>query len=408
MHILILSTSSRNGGAAIAASRLANDLSPYIQVTLLTQDSILESVANPIRRKLLAKWFRLRRIVTRLLLLIDNRKDCYCSYNMLPSSMVTAINRLEPDLVHLHWVGGELLSIEDISKIKSPLVWTLHDLWPIIPSAEHHLIKTSTDTSFLASYRPLSLTSILMMRRKLRLLQQRSPHFIAPSHWASSLFQNSFAAAYSKVAVIPNSIDLSIFKVNRELVHLHANESLKEIRILVGSLASITDKVKGFDILLEVLHLLKLWNYKFELLTIGRSLEQITSDFSVTHLGQITSPQDMAMTYNSVHLTCIASRIETHSQTACESIACGTPVAAFDVAGNPSIVEHGKSGYLAQPFSPSDLANGIISCSKLGNSIEKRMLISKTALRWSSNVVVKSHLALYKQFLDGDTFNESP
>ena len=42
-----------------------------------------------------------------------------------------------------------------------------------------------------------------------------------------------------------------------------------------------------------------------------------------------------------------------------ESIACGTPVVAFDVGGIPDAVRHLETGYLARPGDPRDLAHGI-------------------------------------------------
>ena len=44
---------------------------------------------------------------------------------------------------------------------------------------------------------------------------------------------------------------------------------------------------------------------------------------------------------------------------AVEAHACGTPVVAFHTRGLPDIVEHQRTGYLAQPFDTQDLAAGI-------------------------------------------------
>ena len=38
------------------------------------------------------------------------------------------INASDCDIVNLHWINGEMLSIKDIAKIKKPIVWTLHDM----------------------------------------------------------------------------------------------------------------------------------------------------------------------------------------------------------------------------------------------------------------------------------------
>lgn len=33
------------------------------------------------------------------------------------------------DIANLHWVGREMMSIEDIGRVQKPVVWTLYDMW---------------------------------------------------------------------------------------------------------------------------------------------------------------------------------------------------------------------------------------------------------------------------------------
>ena len=51
--------------------------------------------------------------------------------------MLKLINHLKPDFVNLHWIGNETISISDINKINSEIIWTLHDMWPFCGS-EHY------------------------------------------------------------------------------------------------------------------------------------------------------------------------------------------------------------------------------------------------------------------------------
>ncbi len=45
------------------------------------------------------------------------------------SKIVDTINEINPDIVHLHWVCSGMIRIEDIARIKAPIVWSLHDMW---------------------------------------------------------------------------------------------------------------------------------------------------------------------------------------------------------------------------------------------------------------------------------------
>lgn len=47
-----------------------------------------------------------------------------------------------------------------------------------------------------------------------------------------------------------------------------------------------------------------------------------------------------------------------------EALAAGTPVLGWDYGGNSVLVEHGKTGYLAQPENYEDLAQGLDYCFK--------------------------------------------
>ena len=42
------------------------------------------------------------------------------------------------EIVHLHWLGDNTLSIEEIGEIPQRVVWTLHDFWSFC-GAEHYL-----------------------------------------------------------------------------------------------------------------------------------------------------------------------------------------------------------------------------------------------------------------------------
>jgi glycosyltransferase involved in cell wall biosynthesis len=42
-----------------------------------------------------------------------------------------------------------------------------------------------------------------------------------------------------------------------------------------------------------------------------------------------------------------------------ESMSCGIPIIAFDIGGNPDMIEHQQNGYLAKPFESEDLARGM-------------------------------------------------
>ena len=56
---------------------------------------------------------------------------------ILPSSWSKRINNSDFDIVNLHWVGGEMISVKDIGRIKNLQYGPLHDMWAFC-GAEHY------------------------------------------------------------------------------------------------------------------------------------------------------------------------------------------------------------------------------------------------------------------------------
>ena len=98
----------------------------------------------------------------------------------------------------------------------------------------------------------------------------------------------------------------------------------------------------------------------------------------------------------------VPSKLETFGQTATESLACGTPVVAFNDTGLSDIIEHKKSGYLAKYLNEIDLANGISWV--LENSYKNNLSINsrkRAENYFSEEVIIKKYLDMYNRRLSG-------
>ena len=140
MNILHISHSDSIGGANIAASRLSDALnqneiksSQLVRLKKTNKKEVTTINKSSINREINF----LRRYFSRLICtLFDFNPYNTKSTGILPSFVSKKINSSKYDLVHLHWIGQETISLNDIKSINKPIIWTFHDLWPI-SGAEH-------------------------------------------------------------------------------------------------------------------------------------------------------------------------------------------------------------------------------------------------------------------------------
>ena len=133
MKILIVNTSDIQGGAARAAYRLHQALLTEgvdSQMLVQSQSSDDFTVIGP-QTKVQKALGKLRPTLDSLPVhRYKDRTKTLFSPSWLPfSSIVERINSINPDVVHLHWIAGGMIRIEDLPKIKAPIVWSLHDMW---------------------------------------------------------------------------------------------------------------------------------------------------------------------------------------------------------------------------------------------------------------------------------------
>jgi glycosyltransferase involved in cell wall biosynthesis len=105
--------------------------------------------------------------------------------------------------------------------------------------------------------------------------------------------------------------------------------------------------------------------------------------------------------YSAADVLVAPSMQENLSNTVMESLACGTPVVAFDIGGMPDMIDHQKSGYLAVPFDHIDLAKGIIwVLEEEGRRFALGKKARQTVLeRYTLATVADRYLRLYQSLL---------
>ena len=136
MRVLIINTSERIGGAAIAASRLMESLKNNgIKAKMLVRDKQTDQI-SVVRLK--SNWLQVWKFMwERIVIWSANRFRRYHLFDVDIANTGTDITSLpefrQADVIHLHWINQGMLSLNDIRKILTsgkPVVWTMHDMWP--------------------------------------------------------------------------------------------------------------------------------------------------------------------------------------------------------------------------------------------------------------------------------------
>jgi hypothetical protein len=136
MRVLIINTSERTGGAAVAASRLNEALKNNgIKSKMLVRDKQTDTL-NVVGID--HSWLNLWRFLwERIVIWAANgfKRDNIFAMDIANTGIdITSLPEFtQADVIHLHWINQGMLSIANLRKILhsgKPIVWTMHDMWP--------------------------------------------------------------------------------------------------------------------------------------------------------------------------------------------------------------------------------------------------------------------------------------
>jgi glycosyltransferase involved in cell wall biosynthesis len=411
VNVLHVNTHDVDGGAARAVYRLHRSLlleGVNSQMLVQSKSSDDFSVIGP-TTKIQKGLGKLRPTLDSIpVWRYKNRTKTLFSPAWVPfSSVVAHINGLNPDLVHLHWVAGGMMRIEDIARIKAPIVWSLHDNWAFTGGC--HIMwdcsryqKNCGKCPRLGSDSYDDLSRKVMARKKKNFPKVRHLTVVSLSSWLHECAVESALFKDRKNVCLPNPIDAKKFSpVNRGLARELLNLPQDQKLILFGAMSSTSDINKGYEELVSALN--QLQRYDVELVVFGSSQPQNGSEFSQPshYLGRLHDDVTLRVLYSAADVMVVPSFQEAFGQTAVEAMACGTPVVAFGATGLLDIVDHKENGYLAKPFEPADLAHGIewvLNHANYNQLCENAR--RKVVQHFDYKVVAPKYIELYRSVLE--------
>jgi len=423
MKILFISSSDSHGGAAKTAYRIFDSLREQgVEVKMLvrdksTNDPDVISCLDFERKGIVGKfdkfiWKIKNRIRKRKWKEYPDRETVFLN-DLNSISLIRAINSVDFDIIHLHFIANRFLNLNELTKIGKPIVWTLHDCWPFTGIC-HYFYECRKYTiscgqcPFLHSVNESDLSNHVWKKKKY-IYNKLDIHVVTPSSWLAEASRKSTLFANFPVIVIPNPIDVDLFspgdrKQAADILQLATEKKY----LLFGAMNAVKDTNKGFHYLIQTLQYFELnyLNSGIELLIVGaeQPLEELNLKISVKYLGVINSDEKMTLIYKIADVMVVPSLSENLSNAIMESLSCGTPVVAFNIGGNGDMIDHKLNGYLAKPFKVNDLAKGINWC--LENNREMN-LSKKARLKVEGNYkeenIASKYANLYSQVIENST-----
>jgi glycosyltransferase involved in cell wall biosynthesis len=224
---------------------------------------------------------------------------------------------------------------------------------------------------------------------------------VAKSSWMMQAAARSTLGARLQTHHIPNGIDAAAWK---PLNQREARRSLglDENHLTLAFVAdTVLDPRKGFDLAAAATRRLQSrLDRPVTLLVVGSgdetdisNVEHISDTSKTVVFGRVQDMQLLKAVYSAADATLLTSREENLANVALESMACSTPVVAFDIGGNSDLISRGVSGQLSPPYDIGDLANGVMS---VANDESMRIGARREVEeRFSWGAVVAQYLDVY-------------
>jgi len=375
MKVLIVNTSERTGGAAVAANRLKDALNNNgIEANMLVRDKLSDdTTVFTIKNGWRTQWNKLWERWCIFWHLHFSKHNLFAIDIANAGTDITQLQAFkDADVVHLAWINQGMLSLKGIEKILKtgkPLVWTMHDIWPATAVCHITLDCRQFETQCKdCRLLPSGIGRNLARRtwKRKEAIEGRSHIiYITCSKWLQGEAKRSALIGQNLIECIPNPIDTSVFcKADKAEARRKLGLPADKHLILFAS-QRVTNQNKGMGYLVDACR--KMVEQHPETLAntavvvLGGHAEDLRENFDLPMfpLGYVSDTQQIVDVYNAIDVFVLPSLSDNLPNTIMEAMACGVPCVVFEVGGIPEMIDHERNGYVVRMKDSADLAYGI-------------------------------------------------
>ena len=354
----------RTGGAGRAMMRISEAIAEADSEGEFSNDFFIGSEAGIPRRLLTDIQKHGHRVISRAL--FKSSEPGLHSVAAARSGLPRELANRRTNIAHLHWIGDSTVSIEEVQKIPFPVVWTAHDMW-LINGAEHYSTGTRKIEGYKKTNRPggekgPDINRWTWERKRKNWKDQFT--VVSPSRWLAREIEQSPLSENWDVSVIPYPINADFWRpAPKSQARKILGVAEDALLLLFGAEKGLRADQKGGDHIEKIIAGLSSQFGRSRPLVVGvfgrgdNSLK--TSLAEIRDFSYIDDDQMLVLMYSAADLTVVPSKIDNAPLTISESMACGTPVAAYDHYGPAELIAHGKTGILSDPLLPIELGKNI-------------------------------------------------
>ena len=416
MKILHVGYSDKLGGAAISMMRLHYSLK---KVGLDSNVLVGQKLGND--KNVIGPKGKFEIFLNELKIKIARQKKYFYNHNgkyshslnLITSNLCSKINKINPDIINLHWINNEFISIKEISKLNKPIIWTFTDMWPMC-GGEHYAEDDRNKYGYDIIPKRIDETGLdinkYLWKLKKKYWRSKINHIVCISNWLKLKASESNLFKNNSISYIPCTLNSNDWNsVNRNL----AREKLKlpkdKLILLFMSTNGIKDKRKGFSFIKSYFEKNFINKKNVILLIVGKEKNKIIENFNTLNINQSFNgnPDILKLYYSASDILLAPSLLEAFGQVAIEAASCGIPSIGFQKTGLEDAIIHKKTGYICEYLNQKDFNQGL---NWIIEKIEKERDYFKISCNnfvkdnFSSEIISKKYIDLYERILKNGVF----
>lgn len=322
--------------------------------------------------------------------------------------LVQQIEKLNPDVIHIHNLHGYYLNINILFnylyKKPVPIVWTLHDCWPLTGHCTHFTYvkcdkwkKLCNNCPQTKQYPTSRLFDNSTQNYELKKALFNTPAnitFVPVSNWLNSILKDSFLSSHPS-KVINNGVDLDVFTPKKDSVTLE-KYGLKDNFIILG-VSGIWTKGKGLQ---DFFELSKRLDSDKKIILVGLKKSQLKNiPKNIVGIEKTENVEELAELYSLADVFINPTYADSFPTTNLESLACGTPVITYETDGSPESITP-STGIVVKQGSVDGLIQAINIIKLKGKINYSDACVTRAKKYYNKNEKFKEYIDLYKKLLN--------